>query len=114
MKSIRVSYDRYNGRRDHRYPLPPLTVCAEAAEYVTVNWSLGGFLIAGHTGSVSPGQCLAGTVRVNEHTPAVEFTAVIVRVDEPEPGNVACQFTEIDDRLVTLLERAITRRLFRG
>jgi PilZ domain len=114
MKSIRVSYDRYNGRRDRRHPLPPLTVAAHSAEYVTVNWSLGGFLIAGHSGALAPGERFTGTVRVNADTAPVEFTAVVVRVDEPEPGNVACQFTDIDDRLVTLLERAITRRMFRG
>ena len=114
MKTTRVSYDRREDRRDRRYPLPPLTIDLDVAEYTTVNWSLGGFLLGGYTGSAYPGQNLAGKLKLNESTEPVEFTGVVVRVDEPGPGNLAVQFTELDERIMTLLERAIARRLFRG
>jgi hypothetical protein len=113
MKTIRVSYDRQEDRRDRRYPLPPLTVSIGDANYVTVNWSLGGFLLAGFTGSVAVGQKLSGELRVQDRAEPVEFSAMVVRVDEPGPGNLAAQFVDLDDRTVTLLDRAIARRLFR-
>jgi hypothetical protein len=113
MKTIRVSYDRHEGRRDRRYPLPPLTVVISVGQYTTVNWSLGGFLLAGYTGGAFAGQRLVGKLQVNDRVELVDFTAVVVRINEPEPGNVAAQFVDLDDRTVTLLDRAIARRLFR-
>jgi hypothetical protein len=114
MKTTRVSYDRREDRRDRRYPLPPLTINLDVAEYTTVNWSLGGFLLGGYKGSAFAGQTLAGKLSVRDNTEPVAFTGVVVRVDEPGPGNLAVQFTDLDDRMVTLLDRAIARRLFRG
>jgi hypothetical protein len=114
MKTTRVSYDRREDRRDRRYPLPPLTINLDVAEYTTVNWSLGGFLLGGYTGSAYAGQKLSGKLKVHGSAEPVAFTAVVVRVDEPGLGNLAVQFTDLDDRIVTLLDRAIARRLFRG
>src|SRR5438105_403683 len=113
MRTFRVSYDRHEGRRDRRYPLPPLTVLVADVEYSTVNWSLGGFLLGGYVGTAHIGQKLAGKLRVHDRADPVDFTAVVVRIAEPGPGNVAVQFTDLDDKTMTLLDRAIARRLFR-
>jgi hypothetical protein len=113
MKTVRVSYDRHEGRRDRRYPLPPLTVVIALGQYTTVNWSLGGFLLAGYADRALAGQRLSGKLQVSDRIEPVEFSAVVVRVDEPEPGNLAVRFVDLDDRTVTLLDRAIARRLFR-
>ena len=113
MKTIRVSYDRHEGRRDRRYPLPPLTLFIALGRYTTVNWSLGGFLLAGYAEPAFAGQRLAGKLQINDRIEPVDFSAVVVRINEPEPGNLAAQFVDLDDRTVTMLDRAIARRLFR-
>jgi hypothetical protein len=113
MTKVRVSYDRHEGRRDRRYPLPLLTIVIDEVEYVTTNWSLGGFLLAAYTVRAHPGQKLSGILRLHDHVEPNAFDAVVVRIDEPGPGNLAAQFVELPDRTVTLLDRAIARRLFR-
>lgn len=113
MKTIRISFDRREDRRDRRYPLPPLGVAIDGVEYVTVNWSLGGFLLSGFDAPAEAGHPVAGKLRIDKHADAAEFKGVVVRVNEPEPGNLAVQFVELDDCTMTLLDRAIARRLFR-
>src|SRR5262249_49082640 len=111
MNRTRVSYDRQEDRRDRRYPLPPLTIVLAGTEYTTVNWSLGGFLLAGFAGKAVIGQRLAGTLRVYQGTKDVAFNATVVRVDDA--GQIGVQFTNLTDETVTMLDRAIARRLFR-
>ena len=111
MNRTRVSYDRREDRRDRRYPLPPLTIVLADAEYTTVNWSLGGFLLAGFTGRAAIGQKLTGTLRVHQGAKDVAFTATVVRTDEP--GQIGVQFTDLTDEVVTMLDRAIARRFSR-
>jgi hypothetical protein len=109
----KISFDPREDRRDRRYPLPPVTITIDGVAYVTVNWSLGGFLLAGFDAPVKRAERITGMLQLKKDVAAVEFTGAVVRVDEPEKGNLAVQFIDLDDATMTLLDRAIARRLFR-
>jgi hypothetical protein len=114
MKTTRVSFDMHNARRDRRYPAPPLVITIDDGEYTTLNWSLGGFLITGFDRRISPGKPIAGTLGTPEQPVMIEFSAKVVRVGEPVPGQLAVQFTDLGEHGLSVLERILTRRMFRG
>jgi hypothetical protein len=114
MKTKRVSYFPQEDRRDRRYPLPALVIVIGVVEYSTVNWSLGGFLITGFDRKALPGQSITGMLRVVDKPDSLPFTATVVRNGDPEPGHLAARFEDLGELGLTMLERIITRRLFRG
>lgn len=114
MKIIRTNFDRNEGRRDRRYPLPPLVVVLDGVEYSTVNWSLGGFLISGYRRAAVSGQKIVGTLLLVTRPETIDFQGEVIRVDEPAPGNLAVQFDELGERGMVILDRLIARRLSRG
>jgi len=114
MKTTRVTFDQHNSRRDRRYPLPALVITIDGGEYTTVNWSLGGFLITGFDRKLSSGKPITGKLSVADHSVGFQFTAKVVRTGEPEPDQLAVQFTELGENGMSVLERIITRRLFRA
>jgi hypothetical protein len=111
MARTRVTYDRPNSRRDHRYPLPPLIIIIEGAEYSTINWSLGGFLVTGFDRKVELGQTIAGMLRTLEQ-PGFAFTATVVRSGDTAPDHLAVKFSDLGERGMSVLEHIITHRLF--
>jgi hypothetical protein len=114
MKTKRVSYFPQEDRRDRRYPLPVLVIIIGGIEYSTVNWSLGGFLITGFDRKIVPGQTITGTLHAIDRPDSLPFTATVVRSGDPEPGQLAAKFEDLGELGFSLLERIITRRLFRG
>jgi hypothetical protein len=112
MTRTRVTFERHNDRRDHRYPLPPLVIIIDGAEYSTINWSLGGFLVTGFDRKVAPGQTITGMLRTFEE-PGFAFTATVVRSGETAPDHLAVKFSDLSERGLSVLEHIITRRLFR-
>ena len=114
MTTRRVSYFPQEDRRDRRYPLPALVITIGAVEYSTVNWSLGGFLITGFDRKAVPGQTITGMLRVIDKPATLPFTATIVRSGDPEPDHLAAKFEDLGELGISMLERIITRRLFRG
>ena len=113
MKIVKTSFDRQEDRRDRRYPMPPLAVLIEDVEYTAVNWSLGGFLISGFAGQLKPGATLLGRLRPGDSEALLRFSGSVVRVDDPEPGFLAVQFTELGENGIEILDRLIARRMFR-
>lgn len=113
MKIVKTSFDRQEDRRDRRYPMPVLVVIIEDVEYTSVNWSLGGFLIGGFAGQLKPGATLVGRLRAGESEAPLRFSGSVVRADEPEPGFLAVQFTELGENGIEILDRLIARRMFR-
>ena len=99
MKIIRTSFDRHEERRDRRYPVPPLFIRIAGAEYTTANWSLGGFLIKGFSGSLEVDAPVAGEMRFVDQVNAFPFIGRVVRLGEPEPGELAVEFTERPQRV---------------
>jgi hypothetical protein len=111
MLTIRTSYDRSEARRDHRYPRPTLFLLVGDRHYVCANWSLGGFLLRDYAGAATVGAIIAGEMRF-EGTGAAPFKAEAVRVG-PQPGILAARFRELEDAAFDLLDRGISRKLFR-
>jgi hypothetical protein len=107
----RTSFSRSEARRDRRYPMPTLGITIGARELWSANWSLGGFMLHDCAMPVEAGSVIEGTMRF-EGSPAVRFTAEVVRVG-PAPGEIGARFRELDDAAFDLLDRAISRRLFR-
>jgi hypothetical protein len=109
MKIVKVSYARARseGRRDRRYPLPPLTVTMDQGEWTTENWSLGGFLISNYDGKAVPGEEIAGFIRVAADEPPFAFNATVVRIDDQRLG---AQFRSIGEAFMVQLDRVIARR----
>ncbi|HEX3497854.1 MAG TPA: PilZ domain-containing protein [Stellaceae bacterium] len=112
--STRVSYFPPEDRRDRRYPLPTLIISIGGVEYGTVNWSIGGFLITGFDRKVVPGQAITGMMRPVNRPEGLPFTATVVRSGDPEPGYLAAKFEDLSELGLSMLERIITRRLFRS
>jgi hypothetical protein len=110
----RVSYDRREERRDKRYPLPVLVITIDGELYETVNWSLGGFLVTGFARHLEPGDTITGSFRLVDQPISVEFSAEVVRIDGPARDHLAVKFTDLGEHGMSVLERIITRRLFRG
>ena len=110
----RVSYDRREERRDKRYPLPALVITIDGELYETVNWSLGGFLVTGFAKHLAPGTTITGSFRLVDQPISVDFTATVVRVDGPDRDHLAASFVDLGEYGMSVLERIITRRLFRG
>jgi PilZ domain len=112
-RTTKISFDPRDDRRDRRYPLPPVSITIDGIEYVTVNWSLGGFLLSGFDAPAKRAQRITGQLQLKKDVAPVDFKGAVVRVDEPEKGNLAVQFVDLDDATMTMLDRAIARRLFR-
>jgi len=113
MTSSRITFHPRDGRRDRRYPSPTLLVTIGGIEYATLDWSLGGFRIGNCERPMRIGQRLYGSFRLVGQPQTVEFTATVVRLDEPSAGQVALQFLDLSERGMETLERFIARRLFR-
>jgi hypothetical protein len=113
MQFVKTSFDRQEDRRDRRYPLPPLTVVIGGMEYTTVNWSLGGCLISGFMSSAAAGGMVLGTLLLGSPDSVLRFSGTVVRVNEPEPGYLAVQFTELGEDGLERLDRYIADRMFR-
>src|ERR1700730_13742270 len=101
-RTTRISFDPREDRRDRRYPLPPVSITIDGVEYVTVNWSLGGFLLSGFDAPAERAQRIAGKLQVSKNVAPVDFTGAVVRVDEPEKGNLAVRFIDLDEATMTL------------
>ena len=108
LKTIRTNFDREESRRDRRYPLPPITVSLAGLDYITANWSLGGFLL-GYGPQFLPGETVAGLVRFADGSEQ-SFTANAVRSDADGTGY---QFTDPSMDLSGALDRAASGRMRR-
>jgi hypothetical protein len=108
MRIARTNFDRQESRRDRRYALPPLTVVIGDQDYATDNWSLGGFQLTASL-PLAVGDVVTGSLRLSEGD-AFAFAATVVRKDEPA-GTLGFRFQDLSPLAVTMLDRALARRL---
>jgi hypothetical protein len=108
MRIARTNFDRHEQRRDRRYALPPLTVIIDDQNYVSDNWSLGGFHLTGPL-PLEVGALVVGTLHV-DGSDGFTFMASVVRKDAAA-GTLAFHFQELTPLAVTRLDRALARRL---
>jgi PilZ domain len=108
MRIARTNFDRQESRRDRRYALPTLTIAIGDQDYPSDNWSLGGFQLSAPL-ALTVGDVVTGTLRLEGGEP-LAFTALVVRQDEPA-GSFGFRFQELSPLAVTMLDRALARRL---
>lgn len=108
-KIIRTNFDHHEMRRDRRYEAPPVLLDFAGSEHETVNWSLGGFLLA-HGPKTAPGTVLSGRLRLAGGAAACAMSAEYLRPGDTAES-MAFRFVEKSDELVTILDRAVFKRL---
>jgi PilZ domain-containing protein len=106
MRISRTNFDRQEGRRDRRYASPPLTITIGEQEYVSDNWSLGGFQLSGPL-PLELGAAVTGTFQI-DGSDGFAFTASVVR---HEGDSFGFHFHELSPQAMTKLDRALARRL---
>jgi hypothetical protein len=108
MRTVRTNFDRQESRRDRRYASPMLTVVIDDQEYVSDNWSLGGFQLSCAL-PLEIGAVVAGALHV-DNSGGFAFTASVVR-KEAAAGTLGFRFQELTSLAMTKLDRALARRL---
>lgn len=106
MRTSRTNFDRQESRRDRRYALPSLLVVIGEQEYISDNWSLGGFLLSA-TLPLDVGAVVNGILHVDRKG-GVGFEAQVVRKEEAILG---FRFQNMTPAALTKLDRALARRL---
>jgi hypothetical protein len=109
MIQVKTTFDRFESRRDRRYPVPCLVVTIGTQSYRSINWSMGGLLLEVPQQSCW-GDHVEGTLGMPGQDKAIAFQAEVVRAD-PEAGTLALRFAPIDAKAVDFLDRAVARRL---
>jgi hypothetical protein len=109
LKTVRITFDRHEARRDRRHPLPPIAVTLASGTYTTSNWSLGGFLLPAGV-ELALGAAVSGKATMPDRSTMHGFSAEVVRRDVDGTG---FRFLAPSDALVGPLDRAIAHRLFR-
>ena len=99
-------------RRHERVARPAITVSFDGETYRTESWSLGGFLIEGYDGRLSPGALLTvdalGTL--DGALEPVVVRSRVVRAD-PESGRLVVSFLDVDDRAYHVLQDFMSERM---
>ena len=98
-------------RRDKRLPLPVFTIRLDGHVCDTVNWSLGGLLVSGYSGSHKSDELCDVDIKIKDTTGdfAMKFAARVVRVDEAA-RTIALRFEEMSPLIYDFFERAFAQR----
>jgi len=109
-----IGYELENRREHRRMMMPPIQIEIEGTEYTTVDWSLGGFMLAPYTGKLKGGASVPVTIIASTGGDMRRHFAIaeIVRVERAE-RRLAGHFDRLDPRTVDSLERVILERLHR-
>ncbi|MBC8267957.1 MAG: PilZ domain-containing protein [Rhodospirillaceae bacterium] len=108
-----VAQKKSENRRDHeRVSDPSIRLKIGAQVYHSINWSLGGILIDGYDGVLSPGSLLSITeIGLNRGvmTP-VKVQARVIRADD-EFSVLAVQMLEIDKSAYAILQKLLVKKM---
>ena len=98
-------------RRDKRMPLPIFTIRLDGLVCDTINWSLGGLLVSGYSGSHKADDLCDVDIKIKDTSGdyAMKFMAKVVRVD-PAVGTIALRFEEMSPVIYDFFERAFAQR----
>jgi hypothetical protein len=96
-------------RRDKRISVPPIRVAIDGEAFPTVNWSLGGVLVACDARGLGAGEVVpvTGLGPAEGRMLAVSVAARVVRA---EGGFLSLEFLELDARAYAVLEALMMRR----
>lgn len=84
-RAIDVNADGFQGdrRRHPRFTHPPVCLAFEGRSYTTTDWSLGGFVIDGYEGALTPGSLfsIAAVGAAGETMTPVDIRSRVVRTN---------------------------------
>lgn len=114
MSSFTMGYSRVRGpehRKDKRLPLPIFTVKVDGAICQTVNWSLGGLLIAGYEGARNEEDPVEIDIKIKDGAAdfRMKIAAHVVRVDH-SGKRLAIRFQEMSAPIYDFFERCFAQR----
>lgn len=114
MSSFTQGYRKVRGpehRKDKRLPLPIFTVKVDGALCETVNWSLGGLLIAGYEGGRSAEDLVEIDIKIKDGTAdfRMKIAARVVRNDA-KGRQLAIRFEEMSASIYDFFERCFAQR----
>ncbi len=114
MSSFTMGFRKVRGpehRKDKRLPLPIFTVKVDGTLCETVNWSLGGLLIAGYAGARSPEDPVEISIKIKDGTAdfRMNIAARVVRVD-PDGKHLAIRFEQMSTVIYDFFERCFSQR----
>jgi predicted Rdx family selenoprotein len=112
-KSVHMSVNRLEFRRDRRHPVPPVILRILDHDYPTANWSLSGAQFSAHDLGLRVADSVAGTLLMPETGNSFEFSAVIVWADSQQ-GTVGARFDNLSLHAVEMLDRYISQWLRRS
>lgn len=98
-------------RQDRRMRSPRLVVTVNEAQYRTLDWSFGGFRIAGYSGSLKIGERFLAHLAWGDQ-PLAYVLARVVRRDR-RTGELAAAYTGVSEDGWRALERAAAWNLRR-
>ena len=108
-KSLFGAAQRRDRRFDQRVQSSALEVSLDGETYRTVDWSLGGVLLADYFGPRGSGEEVEGRVQITRDMSSYPFKAVVVRRD-PGLGQLALNFTDLSASGFSALESLIMGR----
>jgi hypothetical protein len=116
MTSYTTGYQTVRGaerRRDRRLPLPIFTVRLDEVVYQTLNWSLGGLLIEGYSGTRAAGDTVQIEIKAKDNVADFRMK-IAVKVIRAVPGeSIALQFEAMDTAIYEFFERCFADRFKR-
>lgn len=108
-KALFGTSQRRDRRVDQRVQSTALEVTLDGQTYRTVDWSLGGALLADYFGPRGSGEQVEGSLQITRDLTSFPFKAVVVRRD-PTLGQLALNFTDLSASGFSALESLIMGR----
>lgn len=108
-KALFGTSQRRDRRVDQRVQSTALEITLDGQTYRTVDWSLGGALLADYFGPRGSGEHVEGSLQITRDLTSFPFKAVVVRRD-PTLGQLALNFTDLSASGFSALESLIMGR----
>ncbi len=108
-KALFGTSQRRDRRVDQRVQSTALEITLDGQTYRTVDWSLGGALLADYFGPRGSGEQVEGSLQITRDLTSFPFKAVVVRRD-PTLGQLALNFTDLSASGFSALESLIMGR----
>lgn len=99
-------------RRHERVRVPAITLQVEGRSYLSHNWSLGGFMIEGYEGRLTPGALfiLDRIALLDGSMAEVRVRARVVRADDAS-RRLVVSFLDLDERAYAILNAHMIERM---
>jgi len=99
----------HNRRRNQRVVVPVIRIAIGGQVYTTVDWGLGGFLVAPYTGPLKPDQEFAVSA-IGPGDGELVPLAIRARAVRVARNSLAAAFVELGDKAFNFLEALMMRR----